>query len=272
MPDSVHLAVAQFSAEIRNPARNLDAIERLSIKASKDGTQFILLPEDCITGYPAEANSAFNVALRESADEFHRLQQIATQTKITIAAGFIERLAEHCHSAHYIANPDGSHTLIRKYSIDTRDQKIGITPAAPQHDDLTIDGIKSAMAICMDGTDDFFAAANRNGAKIILHPSGGACAVSAHATDANAEQIDAAERKGDDQCVAAARDRAKHFNAVYLVANPVGFDGQRGYPGNSFIISPTGELLAHLPGTAIIEKMSDAVAVAKVELPTPRAQ
>jgi predicted amidohydrolase len=54
------------------------------------------------------------------------------------------------------------------------------------------------------------------------------------------------------------------LNAVYCVANSVGFDGERGYPGNSWIISTNGEVVAHLPGTAIIEAMREGIAVATV--------
>jgi len=49
-----------------------------------------------------------------------------------------------------------------------------------------------------------------------------------------------------------------------MVSNPIGFDGERGYPGNSFIISPTGEVLVHLGPTAIIEHMREAVGTAHV--------
>jgi len=264
MSAQVCLAVAQFSSAIGKHAENIDAVERLATKAANDAAQFVLFPEDCLTGYPAAANSAFDVALNASDERFDKLLKLAKQSSIILAAGFIERNGEHCHSAHFIARPDGTHQIIRKYSVDDRDQRIGITPAAPQNDGLTIAGVKTAMAICMDGTDAFFESAHRNGAKIILHPSGGACMKSAHASDVDADKIDAREREGCNKCVEAARERAKKLSAVYLVSNPVGFDGERGYPGNSFIISADGQVLVHLAGTAIIENMKEAVAVAKV--------
>src|SRR5262249_5545716 len=162
------------------------------LAAANENAAFVLFPKDCLTGYPAETNRAFDVALRESDAAFDRLRDIATRHKITLATGFIERKGEHCHSAHYIARPDGSHQIIRKYSVHERDQRIGITPAAPQNDDLTIADVKAAMAICMDGTYAFFEAAHRNGARIVLHPSGGACMKSAHVSDIDADKIDAA--------------------------------------------------------------------------------
>lgn len=261
----LHLAVGQFSPKIGKPADNLDWVERLSAQAACEGATLILFPEDCLTGYPAEQNRAFDIALSHLGGEHRRLKQISRDNKITIAAGYIERLGEHCHSAHFIAFPDDSHAVVRKYSVDDRDRHIGITPAAPHEDKLVIEGKKAALAICMDGTEAFFADARKMAAEILLHPSGGACAISAHAGDANAEQIDASERAGCDRCVESVKTRAKQLNVAYLVANPVGFDGQRGYPGNSFIVSPAGELLAHLPGTAIIEQMKPAFVVAKVE-------
>jgi len=224
----------------------------------------LLLPEDCLTGYPGEKDAAFKVAIASDGAEIRQLKEIARKNRIDIAAGYIERAGEHCHSAHCIARADGSHTIVRKYSVDDRDQRIGITPALAQEDELRVGGAKAALAICMDGNDAFFATAKRKGAKIILHPSGGACAVSAHEGDADAAKIDAAERAGDRKCLESAQKRARDLEAVYLVANTIGFDGERGYPGNSFIVSAGGEVLAYLEGTAIIEKMKEGVVCATV--------
>lgn len=118
----------------------------------------------------------------------------------------------------------------------------------------------------MDGTAEFFEAAGKRGTRIVLHPSGGACVRSVREGDAEAKELEEKERAGCRACVENARDVARRLKAVYCVANSVGFDGERGYPGNSFIVGVDGEVAAVIEGTAVVEKMHEGVAFAKVML------
>jgi len=111
------------------------------------------------------------------------------------------------------------------------------------------------LAICMDGNEPFFAGAKKTARADYFAPVGrrvrevGAC------RRCGCERINDAEVAGCRRCVDAAREKAKQLGAgVYCVANTVGWDGERGYPGNSWIVSPAGEILVYLKGTAIIEE------------------
>jgi predicted amidohydrolase len=266
MNQTFALAVGQFSSGIGKIEDNLSAILRLSADAAKRGAKFILFPEDCLTGYPSKPGSASDVAIESDGAVAKKVSESAHHLGISIAAGFIERRRDRFHASHLVAFEDGSTRIIRKRSIDERDQRIGLTASDEANDAFHIGGAKTAMAICMDGTDEFFKAAAAQNVQILLHPSGGACAKIAGATSPHVKEIEAAEKENCRKCLEAAQKRAKQLHAVYCVANSVGFDGERGYPGNSWIISATGEVLGYLPGTAVLEKMSDGIAVATVEL------
>jgi predicted amidohydrolase len=264
MSQTITLAVGQFSSTIGKIDANLSALLRLSADAAKRGARFILFPEDCLTGYPSKPGGAQDLAIDADGAIAKTVSENAHHLGITIAAGFIERRGDHFHASHLIAFDDGTTRIIRKRSVDGRDKRIGLIASDEANDDFEIAGAKTAMAICMDGTDSFFNDAAKRKVRIILHPSGGACAKSVHQSDPDAKSIDASERENCRQCLESAQKRARELNAVYCVANSVGFDGERGYPGNSWIISPNGEVLAHLPGTAIIEAMREGIAVATV--------
>jgi predicted amidohydrolase len=266
MSQPIKLAVGQFSSGIGTVDENVATLLRLSGDAAKKGARFILFPEDCLTGYPSKTGSAAGVALDAGGAIVKKLADAAHHLGISIAAGFIERRDRDFHASHVIAFEDGTRRVIRKRSVDDRDRTIGLVAANEANDDFEIAGVRAAMAICMDGTDDFFAAAAKRNVRVILHPSGGACSKSAHRRDADAKQIDAAEKENCRKCLELAQNRARDLKAVYCVANSVGFDGERGYPGNSWIVSPSGEALAYLPGTAIIEEMREGIAVARVAI------
>jgi len=268
MRNDIGLAVGHFPIVIGDPKTNLASEERLAKKAVAEGAEFILFPEDALTGYPGAAGSANKVALDADGAEIRRLIQIARELKLIIASGFIERRAGLLHSTHAIARPDGSVEFIRKRSCDGYDTNIGLVASKDENADLMIGGVKAAMAICMDGTLAFFDTAAKRGVKLILHPSGGACSKWAHETEALARELDAKENENCQRCVEAACGFAKRLGAIYMVSNPIGFDGERGYPGNSFIISPGGEVLVHLGPTAIIEHMREAVGAAHVKVPS----
>ena len=258
------LAVAQFCCAIGKVQENLGAVARLVAQAADQHARFILFPEDALTGYPAERGSATRVALAGDGPEIAQLAGLSRKHNLTIAAGFIERHGDLFHSSTAIIQPDGQRSIIRKRSVDARDQAIGLVASHPDNPDFVIANRPAAMCICMDGTDNFFTAAQSRGIQIILHPSGGACTTAVHASDAQANDVDARERANCRQCVQAAQQRAQSLNVTYCVANPVGFDGDRGYPGNSFIIRSTGEVAIVAEGTAIIESMHEAVIVAAV--------
>ncbi|HTL28463.1 MAG TPA: carbon-nitrogen hydrolase family protein [Tepidisphaeraceae bacterium] len=266
MSHAITLAVGQFSSGIGGLDDNLSAALRLSAGAVKQGARFILFPEDCLSGYPGAKDSAHAVAIDANSAIAKKVCESAVRLGITIAAGFIERRGDRFHASHLIAFDDGTKRVIRKRSLDERDRRIGLSAAEESNDDFEIAGARTAMAICMDGTDDFFAAAKKRKVHIILHPSGGACAKSVHQSDAEASRIEAREKINCRKCLESAQNRARALEAVYCVANSVGFDGERGYPGNSWVVSSSGEVLAYLPGTAIIEEMHEGIGVAKVML------
>lgn len=262
----VTLAVGQFCSAWGKPSENLDAVARLSEKAVNQRAALVLFPEDCLTGYPSAKGSAARVALREDGDEIGQLTDLARKNNIIIAAGFIERRGDAYYSSEAIVWPDGNKTIIRKLSGDGRDRRIGLVASDAPNPDLRIADATMALCICSDGTERFFRAAQQRKANVILHPSGGACARSLPANDPDAQRVDAQERVNDRRCLEAAEKQARDLGVVYCVSNPVGFDGERGYPGNSFIVSREGKVLGYMEGTAIYEKMKEGVIVARVTI------
>ena len=125
MSNEIGLAVAHFPIVIGDPKTNLASEERLAKKAAADGAEFILFPEDALTGYPGAAGSAAKVALETNGPEIKCLGEIARGLKLTVASGFIERNQGQLHSTHAIARPDGSIEFVRKRSCDGYDTNIG---------------------------------------------------------------------------------------------------------------------------------------------------
>lgn len=262
----VTLAAGQFCSAWGKPSENLAAVARLSEKAARQGAALVLFPEDCLTGYPGAKGAAAKVALRQDGPELLQLADLARTHHIIIAAGFIEHRGNAFYSSEAIVRPDGTKTIIRKRSGDARDRRIGLIASDTPNPDFRIADATMALCICSDGTPRFFHAAKQRKVNVILHPSGGACARSVSANDPDAQRVDERERANDRRCLEAAQKRARDLDAAYCSANPVGFDGERGYPGNSFIISREGEVLAYLEGTAIYQKMKEGVIAAKVTL------
>src|SRR5438045_2510365 len=90
MNDQTNLAVGHFPGHIGRHEDNLAFVDRLAKSAAAEGGEFLLLPEDCLTGYPAEPGSAAGVAIAAEGREIKRLSDIAHVHRIAIAAGLIE--------------------------------------------------------------------------------------------------------------------------------------------------------------------------------------
>lgn len=185
---------------------------------------FILFPELCLTGFPTAANLV---------EQWHLSQPLLAEivahsrsTRATLVLGHLERQEEHYYnSCYYIRDGEIIHRY-RKRHLWLDD--IGIFSAGEAETVCHIDGICCGSQICFDlEFPEGSRSLARQGAELILMPNGNMKPYG------NTHFILSQARAIENQCFVATCNRTGSGHGGYFV-------------GESLVISPTGELLAHL--------------------------
>jgi predicted amidohydrolase len=109
------VAVAQLHIEEHasdtNEARCLEAV-RL---AAAVGADLVVLPECALTGYRYESmHDTLSVALPRGDPRLARIRALASATRMTVVAGFLERAGDAVHNTAGVFGPDGRAHYTRK--------------------------------------------------------------------------------------------------------------------------------------------------------------
>ncbi len=130
MAESPRIAAIALDAEPGCTNENLDKIARCCVRAATEGAQLVLFPELSVTGFipnhPVGDHAAWlGEALRAArrmaepldGDAVTRLEQVASDTGLLIAAGLLEDTGSLLHNTHVLVGPDGLVGAWRKMHV-----------------------------------------------------------------------------------------------------------------------------------------------------------
>ncbi|MES2519715.1 MAG: nitrilase family protein [Bacteroidota bacterium] len=281
--DKIKISTAQFEAKNGDKAYNLSVIEKLTQKASKEGSDVIAFHECSITGYTfaRHLNKAQMLDLAEFIPDgasILKLTAIAKQNDIVILAGLFEKDGnDNLFKAYVCVDKNG---LVAKY----RKLHPFINPYLTAGDSycvFEIHGWKCGILICYDNNIIENVRATRLlGADIIFMPHVTMCTPSTRPgagfvdtklwenreTDPTSLRLEFDSMKGRAWLLKWLPARA-YDNGIYVVfSNPIGMDDDQLKNGCSMVIDPFGDIIAEccsfddsfVTATIAPEKLVDA--------------
>lgn len=259
--DKLKISTAQFENKSGDKNYNLTIIEKLSEKASKEGSDVIAFHECSITGYTfaRQLTKEQMLDLAEfipDGESILKLKEIATKFNITILAGLFEKdKDDNLFKAYVCVDKNG---LIAKY----RKLHPFINPYLTAGQDyciFEIKGWKCGILICYDNNViENVRATTLLGANIIFMPHVTMCTPSTRPgagfvaaelwanreADPTSLRLEFDGMKGRDWLMKWLPARA-YDNAIYAVfSNPIGMDDDQLKNGCSMIIDPFGDVIA----------------------------
>lgn len=258
--DKIKISTAQFENKSGDKNYNLSIIERLSEKASKEGSKIIAFHECSITGYTfarfLSKEQMLDLAeFIPNGESILKLIDIAKKNDIAILAGLFEKDEnDNLFKAYVCVDSNG---LVAKY----RKLHPFINPfltAGENYCVFEIHGWKCGILICYDNNIiENVRATTLLGANIIFMPHVTMCTPSTRPgagfvepklwdnreEDPTSLRLEFDGMKGRDWLMKWLPARA-YDNAIYAVfSNPIGMDDDQLKNGCSMIIDPFGDVL-----------------------------
>lgn len=269
MKQKICVAVGQFAPLLMNVPENIKASCRLAAAAAEQGARLILLPEGCLTGN-AISGPEKQAALEMNSGVFRELQETADSSGIVICAGFATVAGDKFNIVQAVVRPGAGILYQRKSTRASTEPEFLM--AWPDYGRVVfaVDGVNIAMKICSEGSSTKVAEAIRAcGAGIVLYPSAGCIKASEVIGDDADPALVAEARKEFETGLARSAELVHSSGIPHLIANPVGFDGETWWPGNSFIIDGEGVVRGVLPGEKRAACMKPAFVTGEVEADRP---
>lgn len=259
--DKIRISTAQFENKSGDKAYNLDVIEKLSQKASAEGSNVIAFHECSITGYTFARHLSKKRMLDlaefiPEGESIARLKQIAKDNDIVVLAGLFEKNEnDNLFKAYVCVDKNG---LLAKF----RKLHPFINPHLTAGDTYCVFnllGWKCGILICYDNNIvENVRATKLLGADIIFMPHVTMCTPS---TRPGAGFVDPklwVNRESDPTSLRLEFDGMKgrkwllkwlparaYDNAIYAIfSNPIGMDDDQLKNGCSMIIDPFGDVIA----------------------------
>ena len=259
--DKIKTSTAQFENKSGDKKYNLSVIERLSEKASKEGSNVIAFHECSITGYTFARHLSKKQMLDlaeviPNGESILKLIEIAKKNNIVILAGLFEKDEnDRLFKAYVCVDKNG---LVAKY----RKLHPFINPfltAGEHYGVFEIHGWKCGILICYDNNIiENVRATTLLGANIIFMPHVTMCTPSTRPgagfvdpklwenreEDPTSLRLEFDGMKGRDWLMKWLPARA-YDNAIYAVfSNPIGMDDDQLKNGCSMILDPFGDVIA----------------------------
>lgn len=278
MQSKLRVASVQFQHKASDKAANLAKIESFARQAREAGSDIVLMPEMCISGY-WHVPKLDRVGLDTLAepDDGRSLKQVAALAcfhGIAIGVGWLRRGGDgHFHNAYRVCFPDGSsQTHCKLHAFEH--------PLIRSGDRYTVFdtpwGIRMAILICWDNNlVENVRACALQGAQVLLapHQTGGTNSRSPHGM--KPIPLELWERRAlEPEAVRAAFQGPNgrewlmrwlparaHDNGMFVVfSNGVGQDEEEVRTGNAMIIDPYGRILVESAA------IGDDIVVADIDL------
>ncbi len=227
MVRAMRIAALQFDIAWMDPARNWATMERLAASANLLAGDFVLLPELADTGFTMDPPPAGRP------DPVNATAQLARRHGVWMQSGHAERDATSgaLHNAASIIRPDGSvagtYRKMHLFSPAREDQHYAPGDTISVIDVPLADGTwRVAPFICYDlRFPELFRHAALAGAEVFT-------------VGANWPGARAVHRR------ALAVARAIENQAFVIACNRIGHDPQAEYHGDSFVVAPSGDIIA----------------------------
>ena len=275
---TLKVSSVQFQHRASDKAYNLQRIAEFTRQALRGGTQLVVFPEMCITGYwhVPKLDRAGLEALAEPLDgpSIGHVAALARRRGIAIGAGFLERGGDGAfRNAYAVCLADGAVHCHRKLHAFEH-------PLMASGDRYTVFdtpwGLRAGILICWDNNlVENVRATALMGAELLIapHQTGGCNSVSPHGM--KPIPLDTWARRHDDpQAMTAAirgpngRDwlmrwlpARAHDNGLFLIfSNGIGQDEDEVRTGNAMIVDPYGRIVAETSAAA------DAMVTAELDL------
>jgi len=260
------IAIGQTVPRLQDTEANMAEACRLAAEAGREGARLILLPEGCLTGNSLSVPEK-QATLPVEPAAFADLQAVAREGDITICAGFATPCEDKFNIVHAIVGPDRVRFQRKAFLASTEPPFLAACPD-PAREVFHVDGVRTVITICSEfGAPPVMTAVAAAGPHLILHPSAGRMDDDEVIDDGEA-LTEAARRfpdKSRDTIRNAALDVAEH-GIPRLAANPIGFDGETWWPGNSYAIASNGTIVATIPGENSPNRMQACIAVEELPL------
>ena len=110
---AVHVACGQFVADLGRPQKNLEAMIAQTAEAQKRGSDLILFPEMCLTGYLAP-EELMPLAEQIRGDSVQKMRATAARLSVAIVFGFPEQDPEtgSYHNSFVFIDADGDISFV----------------------------------------------------------------------------------------------------------------------------------------------------------------
>lgn len=232
---------------------NFQHLTPLIETAAHNGAQFVLLSEMFSTGFVVDDDS---IAENEGGPSSQFLHSLASRLNITIAGSCPERTDDDPRpfNSLVVAHPDGAATRYRKiHPFTYGNEHLHFRPGSA-HTSALINGVRTSLSVCYDlrFADEYW--------------------TQAHTTDLFIVPANWPESRRE-HWMALLRARAIENQCYVVGCNRVGDGGKLHYSGDSMIIDPLGNVLAHADDSeSIIYADVDAAEVARVRNQFPFMQ
>lgn len=258
---NIKISTAQFENRSGDKNYNLSVIEKLAKQAAANGSDVIAFHECSITGYTfarkLSKNQLLDIAeLIPDGESIKRLQQIASEYKITILAGLFEKDENNnLFKAYICVDKTGLKAKYRKLHPFINPHLI----PGNEYCVFEILGWKCGILICYDNNIiENVRATKLLGADIIFMPHVTMCTPSTRPgagfvdpqlwdnreSDPTSLRLEFNGMKGRDWLMKWLPSRAYDNGAYIVFSNPIGMDDDQLKNGCSMIIDPFGDIIA----------------------------
>ncbi|OCA72234.1 nitrilase [Chryseobacterium artocarpi] len=258
---NIKISTAQFENRSGDKNYNLSVIEKLAKQAAANGSDVIAFHECSITGYTfarkLSKDQLLDIAeLIPNGESIKRLQQIASEYKITILAGLFEKDENNnLFKAYVCVDKTGLKAKYRKLHPFINPHLI----PGNEYCVFEILGWKCGILICYDNNIiENVRATKLLGADIIFMPHVTMCTPSTRPgagfvdpqlwenkeSDPTSLRLEFNGMKGRDWLMKWLPSRAYDNGAYIVFSNPIGMDDDQLKNGCSMIIDPFGDIIA----------------------------
>jgi N-carbamoylputrescine amidase len=247
MRDHVRVAAVSFDARPGETAANLDRLEQWAQRAREAGADLLLAPELSLTGFiPNHPTSDHATWLAEAllgarrmaepldGPAVTRLQAVARETGLLLAAGLLEDAGPRLFNTHVLVGPEGLLGAWRKLHVPVFEMPFYDGGSVPPVVDTPLGRI--GITICIDA---FLPESTRllavQGAEIVLFPFA-----------ADPPPVSPAGWAAWAQPVVEARCRENGvFGIACNVQGTTGFAGvSQAFGGGALVVGPAGDVIA----------------------------
>ncbi|HTL06374.1 MAG TPA: NAD+ synthase [Gemmatimonadales bacterium] len=273
----LHLALAQQKPRKGAYAENLARLGELfgRLAKAKEPPALLALPETALTGYFVEGG--VRELARSAEQQFEDLARVHREAKappLDLVLGFYERWRTRLHNSAMVASLGGRHAGIRHvhrkiflptYGVFDEERFVEPGDSVAAFD---TDWGRAAVIICEDAWHSLVPTiAALDGAQLLVVVS----ASPARGLLPGALDGDTARPTSLIRWERTAQAIAGEHGVYVALAQLVGFEGGKGFPGGSLVVGPAGDVLARAPvfEEALLEVTLDLDEVPRVRADYP---